>query len=528
VLVVLNTVVFLVFNNRIRKMTKTWRTWGRKMSGKDLPMQLVKLESNFEEYPLGQLGKKPTGKPLSFNTKNVLEDGTVVEGEWTLIPSSEYHEPLGFDFDVYFAVAELVERNGGMPEDGVVDFSLYELREIIGLQPGGKTYSQIRRSLELWALLGIRSKRAFWQYGERKHITDFFRIWDVTFDDSKKGGGGDRALHTISFNQRYRRNFLDSYITGISSEVYWGLSSRLARRLYRLIERMRAGGGCYEIDIFEWKRRIPLMGNYPKPSKIKQKLKKAHDELLSAGFLSQIEFPANDRVRYVLSDAFLRERRMLELSGSEEEFAAIRLLASCGLRGDVARALVAKHGPAHCTHYANALPHQKNVRNPAGWLRRAIEEGFELPNTSLRQRHSARPVLSSAEHEEARTLIGPDRVISHEDNEEATERRQPEPVELPASDPEAQQVWANLVEALVALHGRDGLPPWFEQFEGGQLEGSTLTVVVPNSYAANHLNEKFGEDLVRLWRERSGEEGAVVQVTMDLCSGVRARLRRDA
>ena len=38
------------------------------MSGKDLPMQLVKLESNFEEYPLGQLGKKPTGKPLSFNT----------------------------------------------------------------------------------------------------------------------------------------------------------------------------------------------------------------------------------------------------------------------------------------------------------------------------------------------------------------------------------------------------------------------------------------------------------------------------
>jgi hypothetical protein len=205
-------------------MTKTGERGG-KMSSKDLPMQLVKLESNFEEYPLGQLGKKPTGKPLSFNTKNVLEDGTVIEGEWTLIPSSEYHEPLGFDFDVYFAVAELVERNGGMPEDGVVDFSLYELREIIGLQPGGKTYSQIRRSLELWALLGIRSKRAFWQHGECKHITDFFRIWDVTFDDSKKGGGGDRALHTISFNQRYRRNFLDNYITGISSEVYWGLSS---------------------------------------------------------------------------------------------------------------------------------------------------------------------------------------------------------------------------------------------------------------------------------------------------------------
>jgi hypothetical protein len=52
--------------------------------------------------------------------------------------------------------------------------------------------------------------------------------------------------------------------------------------------------------------------------------------------------------------------------------------------------------------------------------------------------------------------------------------------------------------------------------------------VVPNSYAANHLNNNFGEDLVRLWRERSGEEGAVVQVTTDLSSGVRARLCVDA
>jgi hypothetical protein len=89
-------------------------------------------------------------------------------------------------------------------------------------------------------------------------------------------------------------------------------------------------------------------------------------------------------------------------------------------------------------------------------------------------------------------------------------------------------VWANLVEDLVALRGSKALPPWFEQFEGGQLEWPTLTVVVPNSYAANHLNENFGEDLVRLWRERSGDEDAVLQVTTDLSSGVRAQLCVDA
>ncbi|MDQ5810405.1 MAG: hypothetical protein M3358_06585, partial [Actinomycetota bacterium] len=105
---------------------------------------------------------------------------------------------------------------------------------------------------------------------------------------------------------------------------------------------------------------------------------------------------------------------------------------------------------------------------------------------------------------------------------------QPAPEKLSAPDPRAQSEWHALVEGLVALRGRDSLPPWFEQFQGGQLEGSTLTVVVPNSYAANHLNENFGEDLVRLWRGRSGDEGAVVQVTMHLSSGVRAKLCDDA
>jgi hypothetical protein len=97
-----------------------------------------------------------------------------------------------------------------------------------------------------------------------------------------------------------------------------------------------------------------------------------------------------------------------------------------------------------------------------------------------------------------------------------------------APDPEAQAEWQALVEFLIALRGRESLPPWFEQFKGSQLEGPTLTVLVPNSYAANHLNENFGEDLVHLWRERSGEDDAVLQVTTDLSSGVRARLCVDA
>jgi chromosomal replication initiation ATPase DnaA len=103
-----------------------------------------------------------------------------------------------------------------------------------------------------------------------------------------------------------------------------------------------------------------------------------------------------------------------------------------------------------------------------------------------------------------------------------------EPPGPPAPDPKAQEAWDSLVEDLIALRGRKSLPGWFGDFEGGHLEDDSLTILVPNSTAANHLNENFGEDLVHLWRERSGEEDAVLQVTMDLSSGVRAQLCVDA
>ena len=132
-------------------------------------------------------------------------------------------------------------------------------------------------------------------------------------------------------------------------------------------------------------------------------------------------------------------------------------------------------------------------------------------------------------------MVGQDDVSVEKDPDSPVEDPHPSgrseqlaPEKPSAPDPRAQSEWHALAEGLVALRGRDSLPPWFEQFQGGQLEGSTLTVVVPNSYAANHLNENFGEDLVRLWHERSGDEEAVLQVTTDLSSGVRARLCVDA
>jgi hypothetical protein len=45
--------------------------------------------------------------------------------------------PGPFDQDVYLAVLQLLEMRGGMPRNGELHFSLYELRDILGWSTSG-------------------------------------------------------------------------------------------------------------------------------------------------------------------------------------------------------------------------------------------------------------------------------------------------------------------------------------------------------------------------------------------------------
>src|SRR5215213_5518823 len=499
--------------------TRIWRIREELRIGKqgDHHPPLVQVESNIEEWPVFQLGRSKSDSARVEQTI-IGEDGSELQQRLEVSAPGKYRLPSRFDYDVYSAVLELLEIRGGMPDDGTLNFSLHELILIMGIQPSGRTYEEVRRSLRRIAATVLESDNAFWSKGQQRHISDTFNLWNVRFDSiTDKNGSGSR--HEIEFGKLFRRSFEEHYLRGLDIEFFWQLDSPVAKRLYRLVDLKREGAALWSMDLFELQKHIPL-GPYAYVSKVKEKLKAAHEELMERGFLSRVVYEEKSTVRYEVSEAFRRRRQGLELAGTKEELIAIQLLTRSGLRGDVARDLVAKYGPAHCTRYANALPLQKNLRNPAGWLRRAIEEGFELSEPA---QHREMPAVLAHEDEETRALMASDLAPERERAEESSDSSETQ-LETSLLDPRANEAWSSLAQDLVALRGREALPPWFEQFEGGELEGSTLTVLVPNSTAANHLNDNFGEDLSRLWRKRTGAD-AVVQVATELASGRRAPLR---
>jgi len=505
----------------VQEATSLWRlmTKGEKTGERHSP--LVQVEPNIEEWPVFQLGRSRSNSAIVERTVQG-EDGSSLKQRMEISAPGKYRLPGRFDYDVYSAVLELLEIKGGIPESGTLGFSLHELILLMDLEPSGRTYEEVKRSLRRIAATVLESDNAFWSNGAQRHISDTFRLWDVTFDAvADKNGYGSR--HRIEFGKLLKRSFEERYLRGLDIEFYWGLDSPIAKRLYRLIDLKRAGAAAWGTDLFELQKQIPI-GPYAYVSKIKEKLKAAHQELIERGFLSRVTYQERSGVSYEVSEAFRTRRKGLELAGTQEEIVAIQLLTRSGLRGDVARDLVAKHGPARCTRCANALPYQKALRNPAGWLRKAIEQGYELPYTlplpNTPSEVPPPPVLESGEDQNLPSEDSqyvPDVPVSQDfDQEEAYSSEF-------TLDPQAIEAWKSLVEDLIGLRGQDSFPPWFDQLEGGQLDGATLAVLVPNSTAANHLNDHFGADLVRLWRERSGA-AAIVQVTTDLSSEKRATL----
>jgi plasmid replication initiation protein len=484
---------------------------------------LVRAESNLEEYPLFAVKTRNRHEnQLVFERRRQGEHGTELVQRWEVEPPAKLGMPGPFDQDIYLTVLQLLEMRGGMPRNGELDFSLYELRNILGWSTSGNTYEKIRQSLRRISSTTLTSENAFYSKAEERFLSDTFQIWTVHFSRTTRGKT-TKERHTLRFHPIFIRNYIAQYLKGLDPGFYWRLPSPLSKRLYRLIDHQRNGGLKWQTDLSALRQQVPLP-NYSYPSEIKRILTPAHEELRERGFLADVLYEGKTDVSYEISSEFARRQKARELSGDPGELFAIERLVSEGLRGDVARDLVARHGSERCLHYADALISQRGIRSRAGWLRRAIEEGYELPDTLLLPDTSSDtsaavlPERSEDDHPAPSTEPRhvPEASLSQDSDDE-------EPSSEPTLDPQAHAAWESLVADLVALRGQDSLPPWFDQLEGGDLQGATLTVLVPNTTAANHLNDHFGADLVRLWRERTGTD-ATVQVATDPESGKRAAL----
>lgn len=433
----------------------------------------VSAESNLEEYPLFEL-KARKNKTLSRTFERVIhgEGDIQLHQTWKVMPSSEYGMPGPVDQDVYLGVLQLLQQRGGMPDDGELRFSLYELRKLLGWSDdSAKAYRLLRESLLRIATTSVQSINAFYSAEDEQRLDDTFTVWSVHLSKREKRGKSVRERHKLRFHPIFIKNYLAQYLKGLDAEFFWSLRSAVSKRLYRLIDYERHGGLLWEADLFNLRDQLPL-ADYQYASEIKRALKNAHGELQDRGFLSSVVYEGKTAVRYDVSADFARKQKARELAGSPEEMFTIERLVHEGVWGNVARDLVAQKGAVLCNYYLEALPCQKGIEHPGAWLKWAIANEAEVSSPPSR----AEPLFAAGRQAEPE-LEAPALLI------------RPEP------EPAAAELWQQVLDDVAAQTDTSTFKVWFEGAVPTGLHKQTLTLSVPNAYAREYIGERFKDHI---------------------------------
>jgi hypothetical protein len=355
--------------------------WVEENSRSDL---LVPAEFNHELFPLTSTAIDPTENLLSFTLKTVQPDGRLVERTLEVEGSARLGLPGLFDQEVYAGVLALLEHKGGMPEDGTLRFSLYELKEILRLPTNADNYRRLRDSLFRWQRTSLTTQGAVYLADSEEYaVGEGYNIWSFRWARDSRPGRAKTELNELKFHEYFIRNYQAGYIKSIDWD-FWlslgrGTRGGTLKRLYRLIDAQRAGTIEWRTTVQNLMAQMPIPPSYKYPGKARDYLSRHHPDLVRRGFLKDVEISVDYEVVYRVDECFVNRQRHLGLAEDPRDRSAIERLMSFKVRENVARNLVAMRGAALCHRYMDAVPHQKDVRRPAGWLKTYIEGDLNGP-----------------------------------------------------------------------------------------------------------------------------------------------------
>lgn len=476
----------------------------------------VAVESNCIVYPFFLLSSAKGGRKDYFSYRrtivqaNPLGELQSFDQEWIVRGGGGLGLPRAVDMDVYMAFMWLVEELGGMPERGIVPFSLYEMRELLGWSKGGQTFRNLRASIERTAAASITSRRAFWSPKSETYIDDTIHVFSSSLKRHKDYSGRYRERHHIKFADLVVESYRNGYRVMLEPEFYASLTSSIAKRLYMLNEHYADSPGngvarSWEITPEDLRDLMPL-ADYDRPAKIEEALAKGIQELGNANYLSDFEVERGKRnrpikFRFVVSNGFRRQRLATAVRATPEGMIALQKLRSQGVRWDTAVDLVSRFGPNYCAKYADLLPFRKGLdeKKKGGLLVKAITEG--------------------APWEEQ--MRGRDRIVIDKDPEEDppppktpapddTDEEDPDDTPVaPEADVQAAEVWADVLEIVSEEINTPSFKVWFEGTVPTGWDGSRLEISVPNSFAKEYIESRFAPKLVKAMRVGGVEDPGV-------------------
>lgn len=350
-------------------------------------------ELNFAEFPLAALGKTvPRGQKTLEFTDSVFDKSRNAEvvRKLSITAADKYGLPTAMDDEVVLGLIQLTARTDFSTRE--VYFTRYELLRLLGWSDDSRNYARLEQSLKRWLGVTLYYENSWWSREEQSWVNEGFHVLDYVqiFDRERRSRSRTGGKSMFVWNDVVFRSFKAGYLKRIDFDFYKSLSSAIAKRIFRFLDKRFYQQMQVEFDLRTFAcEHLGLSRKYHN-GELKRVLTPAISELEKAGFLRP--FPAEKRFvrqtagawRIVFARAGKGARNTVATKNP-----LVEELVKRGVSTQSAERLVATTDEA-CVRERLALfdwlvarKDRRVARSPAGFLYRSIAENFTLPEDYL-------------------------------------------------------------------------------------------------------------------------------------------------
>jgi hypothetical protein len=292
-----------------------------------ISQEVIRPEVNFLLLPFFALSWKEIKKLTKIEYQiNVKRRGAEADLSWKVLPSIEYGIPTPFDKELKGVVDAIVERTQKPISNPLELPYIAEMARMVGLKPSkngkysGRIYQDFKKSFKRVVATTVESKGAFYAKRKRKSIDDTFHLYDrVVFRGEEMPDGTIAEKNYLWLGSICLDSINNNYVKPIDYTYFQSLRNSIAKRLYEILGVKFYGlrnkrEKFFRIGYLNLCQLLPITPQ-KHPSKAREKLNPAHNELIQTGFLSKVKYEKTRDGKSFNILYFPGERALREMKG---------------------------------------------------------------------------------------------------------------------------------------------------------------------------------------------------------------------
>ena len=380
-----------------------------------------KDELNLIEHPFASMWDKEAPGAVIHHEWEARHPvtGKTLRASWRVAGDPEMGLPKPSDERVYLVLLELTREANF--QNQIIYFTRYDLVKRLGWSNKPQSYQMLNDAFKRLQSVKIQAENAFWEPRAKSFRNVGFSIidnYDILNEKpgrkSKKSEQSELPLSFFRWNDVMFQSFQAGYMRTLDLGLALSLKGDIALRLYRYLDKKTHDGrGHFEIELETLCERHLGMRGARYPSKHKERLKGAHDELMARGVLAGVCYePMKTKKAEKVCYSFPSKIPALpadegDKTVDEDAPAAtatpdlLQRMLDLKISPDVARELLAST-PAEALALQLDCLRDRRAKDPAAVFVKAVREGWEPPAKYFERAEAAERAQKAKTVEEAK------------------------------------------------------------------------------------------------------------------------------